>query len=87
MIEEYSQLHMNQDGVSQCTISQWNIMKQISGIITSIAEPWCTVNSEVWLWEHSPLSLASIVFWDLVDLLVNKFLLFLFFYQLWKFDW
>ena len=42
---------MNQDGVSQCTSPQWNIMKQLSGIITSITEPWCTVDSEDWRWE------------------------------------
>ena len=27
-------------------------MKQFSGIITSIAEPWCIVDFEEWRWEQ-----------------------------------
>ena len=52
MLEEYSQLLMYQEGVPQCTSPQWNIMKQFSGIITSIAEPWWTIESIEWRWEQ-----------------------------------
>ena len=35
----YSPLLMNHDGVPQCTRPQLNIIKQSSGIITSIIDP------------------------------------------------
>ena len=52
MFGEKIPLHMNHDGVPQCTNPQWNIMKQFSRIITSIAEPWWTTDSIECRWEQ-----------------------------------